>query len=135
MAKKKVEYLEGDSDMNKNREENTPKTSDFTRLLGVNPRIKVLNFFIKTKDFDYGLSSIAEGAGINRNTAREIIDEFLKEEIIKKTRILGKSQLYKINNESPKIKALIKFHDEIINENIDFAVNQVKKEECDVNTN
>lgn len=53
---------------------------------------------------DFAVSDAAEDAGISRPKAYEIIAEFEKKGYVKKSRIIGKTQLYKLNKENPIVR-------------------------------
>ncbi|MBT4648376.1 hypothetical protein HOC11_08990 [archaeon] len=99
--------------------------SDFTILLGENPRIKLIDFMLQTREFDYDLTSIAEGANINRQTAREIINDLLDKGILIVTGKLGKSTLYQLNEKSKIVVSMIQFFDEILKEKVQKTLHEI----------
>lgn len=50
---------------------------------------------------------MAEETGISRITMENIWEKLINAKIILKTRIIGRAELYKINKQNPKMKALI----------------------------
>ena len=79
----------------------------FAETFGKTPFIKVLDFFLEYQNFDYSKSQVADEIGISRVTIEKIWGLLIKREIIKKTRIVGRATLYRLNKENPVVKALI----------------------------
>ena len=86
----------------------------FRKALGDTPNLRVLEFLIEGREFDYSISDIAEGAEIGRTTLFRIFDELIKNKIIISTRQIGNAKLYKLNRENPFVKKMIEVFDEII---------------------
>ncbi len=80
----------------------------FVEVFGNNPIIKVLDFLITFQLFDYPLTEIAKNAGVSYSTLQTFWDKLVKNNIVIKTRRVGKSDLYKLNINNPAIKQLIK---------------------------
>jgi len=74
---------------------------------GDSPFLKVLDFFITFQEFDYSKSQVAKEVGISRITIEQMWKDLIKKEFIKKTRTVGRAELYKLNRTEPTIKALI----------------------------
>ena len=85
----------------------------FVRFLGDSPKIRVLDMLITGRELDYSISDIAEQAGIGRATFYRMMDELLKNKIIKQTRKFGNIQLYKINPNNEFVKGLVELYDHI----------------------
>lgn len=83
------------------------KKSVFVETFGESPLIKTLDFFLTFQKFDYSKSQVAEEIGISRITIDKIWERLVKSEMIVKTRIVGRAEMFKLNGESPKIKALV----------------------------
>ncbi len=81
--------------------------SVFLETFGESPMIKVLDFFLTYHNFDYSKSQVAEETGISRITIENIWNRLIKADIIVKTRIVGRAELYKLNRQNPKVKALV----------------------------
>jgi len=80
----------------------------FTEVFGNNPIIKVLDFLITFQLFDYPLTEIAKNSGVSYSTLQTFWNNLVKNNIVIKTRRVGKSDLYKLNVNNPAIKQLIK---------------------------
>ncbi len=72
------------------------------RIFGENNTIKVLDFFLMGKDFDFTIAHIRNGTGLSRTAINNAIQKLLDVEIIEKSRADGKSDYYKINRKSNK---------------------------------
>jgi len=80
----------------------------FVEIFGNNPIIKVLDFLITFADFDYPLTEIAKNSGVSYSTLQIFWDKLVKNNIVIKTRRVGKSDLFKLNTQNPAVKQLIK---------------------------
>ncbi|MEK6825045.1 MAG: helix-turn-helix domain-containing protein [Nanoarchaeota archaeon] len=81
--------------------------SIFVEVLGGSPIIKVLDFLITFADFDYPLTEIARNSGVSYSTLQIFWDKLVRNNIVIKTRRVGKSDLYKLNTKNPAVKQLI----------------------------
>ena len=86
----------------------------FREALGDSPVIRVLDFLIEGRGLDYSLSDIAENANIGWTTLHRIWDNLLKLEIVKPTREIGRAKLFKLNEDNPTVKELIKVYDTLL---------------------
>lgn len=82
------------------------KTS-FRLVFGNAPVVKVLDFFIDNQEFDYSLTDIAKGAEIAWSTLHTCWPELVNLGIIKKTRTIGRAELYKLDRDCPLVKRLL----------------------------
>jgi len=80
----------------------------FLEVFGNNPVIKVLDFMITYQLFDYSLTEIAKNSEVSYSTLQTFWDKLERNNIVIKTRRVGKSDLYKLNTNNPAIKQLIK---------------------------
>jgi len=79
----------------------------FLKVVGKTPQLKVIDFLIENRIFDYSKSEISEATGVSRMTLDKIWDELVSNGIIKKTRKIGRATLYKLNTESPVVLGLM----------------------------
>lgn len=82
--------------------------SIFVEVFGNNPIIKVLDFLITFADFDYPLTEIAKNSGVSYSTLQIFWPNLIRNNIVAKTRRIGKSDLFKLNIKNPAVKQLIK---------------------------
>lgn len=82
--------------------------SIFVEIFGNNPVIKVLDFLITFQVFDYPMTEIAKNSGVSYSTLQTIWSGLVKNNIVIKTRRVGKSDLYKLNTRNQAVQQLIK---------------------------
>jgi len=90
------------------------ETTIFRQALGDSPVIRVLDFLIEGRGLDYSLSDIAENANIGWTTLHRIWDNLLRLKIVKPTRQIGRAKLFKLNEDNPAVKKLIKLYDALL---------------------
>ncbi|MBI5228508.1 hypothetical protein HY991_00240 [Candidatus Micrarchaeota archaeon] len=95
--------------------------SIFVETFGGAPYVRVLDFLLTFRDFDYSKSQVAKEAGVARATIEKIWKTLLNKGFIAKTRIIGRATMYKLNTKNPEIKALLE---------LDFKISQAKTEEA-----
>ncbi len=91
----------------------------FMDVVGYNPRNMVLEYFLETRVLDVAASDIVEVYRLSKGTVYSLITEFVKHKIIIPTRVVGNTQLYKLNLESPVAQALVKLFDECLTKGCD----------------
>lgn len=84
--------------------------SIFIRTLGDYPLIRVLNFLIYSRDFDYHITEIAKNAEVNFQTLKKLWPQLEQNGTIISTRTLGGITLYKINTANSIVKKLIELN-------------------------
>ena len=84
------------------------KKSVFIEVFGNNPIMKVLDFLITYQLFDYPLTEIAKNSGVGYSTLQTFWSNLEKNNIVVKTRRVGKSDMYKLNMNNPAVKQLLK---------------------------
>ena len=82
--------------------------SVLAEIFGNNPIIKVLDFLITFQKFDYPLTEIAKNAGVSYSTLQTFWHKLEKNNIVIKTRRVGKSNLYTLNSGNPSVKELMR---------------------------
>jgi len=80
----------------------------FIEVFGNNPVMKVLDFLITYQLFDYPLTEIAKNSGVSYSTLQTFWNNLERNNIVVKTRRVGKSDLYKLNTKNPAVQQLIK---------------------------
>ncbi len=81
--------------------------SAFVNTFGDSPMVRVLDFFLTFDSFDYSKSQVADEVGISRVTIEDIWSKLIKNQIITKSRNIGRAEMYKLNKDNPKVKILI----------------------------
>lgn len=90
--------------------------SSFRLVFGDSPIVKVIDFFLDNHEFDYSLTDIAKNADIGWVTLHGFWKDLVKIGLIKKTRKIGRAELYMLNKENPLVKKLME---------IDFTVSKM----------
>lgn len=99
----------GDAIMRHNKNMKTKKNkSFFLEQFGDTPQLRVLDFLIDNHFFDFPITEIARESNVSYNSIRIFFPQFIKSQIVHKTRKLGKSDYYKLNIENTFVKNLIK---------------------------
>jgi hypothetical protein len=78
----------------------------FVEYLGDSPYIRVLDYFVMNDLFDCSMQDVVEHTRLSRNTARKVLNEMLKLDLLKRTRTIGRAKLYQINKSNPYVKYL-----------------------------
>ena len=88
--------------------------SIFAEYFGDSPLVRIMNFLILGKDFDYSMTEIANGAGVGWTSFTRAWKSLLKKNAVVHTRIIGRAKLFKLNTSDPTIRKLLQLHWEII---------------------
>ncbi len=81
--------------------------SSFVLVMGNTPFIRVIDYFLENRPFDYSKTQIAKNADVGWSTLHGIWKLLEVTRFVKKTRIVGKSKMYKLNEENPVVRKLI----------------------------
>ena len=79
------------------------------------PMIRVLDFLLENRIFDYSKAEIARQADVSRTTLDIFWKKLINEGIIKKSRTIGRATLYRFDPDSEISKKLIE---------LDFAISK-----------
>ena len=79
--------------------------SIFVKTFGNYPLIRVLDFLIEHREFDYPQTDIAKNANVNFATLKTVWPQASK--LLVCTRRVGNAQMYKLDVENPIVKKLI----------------------------
>ncbi len=90
------------------------KMTVFREFIGDSPTIRLIEFLIEGRFFDYTLTDLAEKSRISWRTLHIIFPRLIKADIVKKTREIGRAKLYTLNAENPKVIKLIELFDKIL---------------------
>jgi predicted transcriptional regulator len=83
--------------------------SIFVEYFGNSPYVKVLDFLIQGKEFDYSMTEVARGAGVGWSAFTRIWQQLSDKQIIIATRTIGNAKLFKLNKKNLFVQKLIKF--------------------------
>ncbi len=80
----------------------------FLRTLGIkSPLLRILDFLMDNKAYDYSKTDIAKGAGISRTTLSSNWEQLEKNGLVSETRLVGRAKMYKLNLKSPVVQKFI----------------------------
>ena len=92
--------------------------SIFLVYVGDNPRMRILQYLIEGRDFDYTLTDMLNSR-VSWGTLNSLVPKLLALDIIIKTRKIGRATLYKINKNSFVAKKIIDLYDKLIKDQLD----------------
>lgn len=101
--------------------------SIFLDVVGDSPTMRILQFMIEGRHFDYMLTDLAKNAGVSWGTLNEIFPKLVDYNIIKKVRKIGRATLYTINRENDTAKNLIGLYDNIVTGNLAKRAKSLRK--------
>ena len=81
--------------------------SSFVLAMGNTPFIRVISFLLENRIFDYSKTDIAKNAEVGWSTLHEIWKRLEELNIVKFTRRVGKSKMYRLNEENPIVRKMI----------------------------
>ena len=84
--------------------------SIFIQTFGNYPLIRILDFLIYSRDFDYPITEIAKNANVNFQTLKKVWPQLAHNKIVVSTRTLGGNTLYKIDVTNPVVKKIIELN-------------------------
>lgn len=86
------------------------------KTLGNSPELRVIDFFLDNKAFDFSKKEIIEEVGMSKTTFYNIWDRIEEAGIVKINRKFGKAKLYKLNIDNPIVEMLIKIDQKLMME-------------------
>jgi len=102
--------------------------SIFLDHVGDTPRMRILQYLIEGRDFDYTLTDLLNAA-VSWGTLNTLVPKLLELGIVIKTRKIGRATLYKINNDNLVARHLIELHGNLLLARLDQLEGQNKKVE------
>ena len=100
--------------------------SIFLEHVGEGPRMRVLQYLIEGRDFDYTLTDMLN-SGVSWGTLNSLVPKLVEFGIIIKTRKIGRATLYKINKNNVAAKQLIDLYDNLLLQKLDQLEKSTKK--------
>src|SRR3989338_8723899 len=94
----------------------TVGSTEFIEVFGSSPLIKVLDFLMTYREFDYSLSDIAKESGSRKHS---FFFRLVEKGIVKETRQVGRAKLYKLNTDSLMVKNLIEINNLVTSKAVD----------------
>ena len=97
-----------------------------SELFGDCPQVKIVETFAENYEDTLSGPDIARMTGITKATVYAHINKLLKEDIIKKVRKVGKTQLYQLNHDNTKAKIVLMLERFIVSERLGKLVETEK---------
>ena len=94
------------------------------QCLGNSPKLRIIDFLIDNRPFDYSKKEIIEGSGMGKVTFYKVWEELIKFGIMQQTRKYGKAKLFKLNEDSEVVKKLLVLNYSLIKQTMDKAVKE-----------
>ena len=101
------------------------EVSIFLDYVGDSPRMRVLQYLIEGRAFDYTLTDMLN-SGVSWGTLNTLIPKFLELKIIVKTRKIGRATLYKINKDNILVRQLIGLYDKLVMESLHSMARKIE---------
>jgi hypothetical protein len=92
------------------------------QCLGDNPKLRIIDFLIDNRPFDYSKKEMIEGSGTGKVTFFKVWKELVKFGIVQQTRKYGKARLFKLNEENEVVKKLLVLEYSLIKQTMGKAV-------------
>jgi len=84
----------------------TKEKSILLKVLGENPKLRIIDFFLDNPFFDFTKKEVIEALGMNKQTFYKYFREIEKEGIVEVSRKIGRTKLYRINSKHPLVAIL-----------------------------
>ena len=94
-------------------------TSVFLMLEGNTVRNRLWNFLIVHSEFDYSMKDIAKFSEVSYTSLKEIWKEFVKREIVKYTRDVGKANMFTLNRDNPQVEKFIDYYWSVVSSEVE----------------
>jgi predicted transcriptional regulator len=101
------------------------KTS-FALVFGDAPVARVIDFLLDNRELDYSMTDIARGADVSWATLRKFWSGLVKLGVIKRTRRVGRAELYILNRGSPLVQKLAEIDFIISKQGVDAELKRQK---------
>ena len=86
----------------------------FLKAFGIkSPALRILDFLMDNKAYDYSKTDIAKGAGISRTTLSTAWNNLENPGLVIETREVGRAKMYKLNLKHPVVKKFIELDNAI----------------------
>ena len=91
----------------------TNEKSLLVRVMGDHPSVRILDFLIDNKNFNYSKTDVCDGANVSPGSLYKIWHNLEDSGIVVKTRQYDATKLYRLNKENPLVKKLLEFDFEL----------------------
>ncbi len=90
------------------------KSGAFCETYGITIGNRVLEYILENQDIDFAVGDMAKEIGISKPKAYEAIRKFEEKGYVKKSRIVGKTQLYKLCPENRRVRLFMQDFNECL---------------------
>jgi len=94
------------------------------RCLGNSPTLRIIDFFLDNRLFDYTKNEVVESLQMGRATFFKYWRELERLGVVKVTRKISKSKLYKLNEENEVVQKLIALDSALCKKAMEKAVEE-----------
>ena len=84
--------------------------SIFLQTFGDYPLLRIIDFLMWSRSFDYPITEIAKNAGVNFQTLKKVWTILKEKKSVVSTRTLAGAKLYKINMDNPVVQKLLELN-------------------------
>ncbi|KAB2944689.1 MAG: hypothetical protein MPEBLZ_03778 [Candidatus Methanoperedens nitroreducens] len=98
-----------------------------SELFGDCPQVKIVETFAENHDETLSGPDISRMTSITKATVYAHINKLLQEDIIKKVKKVGNTQLYQLNHDNPKAKIILMLERFIVSERLGKLVEKEKR--------
>ena len=103
----------------------------YSKIYGKTISNRVMENFLEAGYSDVGASEIVSLTGISKPKVYQTIEEFMKKGYIIKSRVVGRTQLYKLNKENMIVRIFLRN----FNECLQIVANEYSKKKDSTNVN
>jgi len=82
--------------------------SIFCEMYGNTIHNRILEYLLENNGLDFAIGDLAKDVAISKPKAYEMIYDFEEKGYLRKSRVIGKTQLYILNQESKKVQLLLR---------------------------
>jgi len=97
-----------------------------SELFGNCPQVKIVETFAENYEDTLSGPEIARMTGVTKATVYAHINKLLKDDIIRKAKKVGKTQMYQFNSDNPKAKIILMLERFIVSERLGILIEKEK---------
>ncbi len=98
------------------------KEAVLIEYFGNTPIIRIIDFLLENRLFDYSKKEIIEETGLAKATFYKYWDRLVDLELVKITRSFGKTKLYRLNEKNPIVEKIKELELSLIEATVPVAV-------------
>ncbi len=100
----------------KQKESKDSDESLLIQTLGKTPKLRILDFLLDNKLFDFSKKEIIEETEMSKATFYKYWPEIEEKNLVEESRKYGKTVLYTLNTDNTTVKKLIELDEQIMNQ-------------------